>query len=56
MRATGQNQFALFAESEDRFFIRIADAQSHVLRDKNGKFDRLLWHQNGVCRYCPRVP
>jgi CubicO group peptidase (beta-lactamase class C family) len=56
VRATGQNEFELFAESENRFFLRIVDAQGTFLRDKDGKVDRLLWHQGGKYQYCPRIP
>ena len=56
IRATGQNEFELFPESDDRFFMRLVDAQGRFLRDKDGKVDRLLWHQNGIYRYCPRIP
>ena len=56
VRATGQAEYELFAESENRFFLRIVDAQGTFLRDKDGMVDRLLWHQGGKYQYCPRVP
>lgn len=56
VRATGQNEYELFAESENRFFMRIVDAQGTFLRNKDGVVDRLLWHQGGKYQYCPRVP
>ncbi|RXH07480.1 serine hydrolase [Bradyrhizobium guangzhouense] len=56
VRGTGQPEFELFAESENRFFMRFVDAQGTFLRDKDGAVDRLLWHQNGRYTYCPRVP
>jgi hypothetical protein len=56
MRATGQPEFELFAEGENRFFKRIVDAQGTFLRNKDGIVDRLLWHQGGKYQYCPRVP
>jgi CubicO group peptidase (beta-lactamase class C family) len=56
VRATGQNEYELFPESENRFFMRLVDAQGTFLRNKDGMVDRLLWHQNGKYRYCPRVP
>ncbi|MEA2884455.1 MAG: serine-type D-Ala-D-Ala carboxypeptidase/endopeptidase [Bradyrhizobium sp.] len=56
VRATGQNEYELFPESENRFFMRLVDAQGTFLRNKDGAVDRLLWHQNGKYRYCPRVP
>jgi CubicO group peptidase (beta-lactamase class C family) len=56
VRATGQNEYELFPESDNRFFMRLVDAQGTFLRNKDGTVDRLLWHQNGKYRYCPRVP
>src|SRR5712691_8336851 len=56
VRATGQSEYELFAESENRFFLRVVDAQGTFLRNKEGMVDRLLWHQGGAYRYCPRVP
>jgi CubicO group peptidase (beta-lactamase class C family) len=56
VRATGQPEFELFAEGENRFFMRIVDAQGTFLRNKDGIVDRLLWHQGGKYQYCPRVP
>ncbi|WP_442895261.1 DUF3471 domain-containing protein [Bradyrhizobium sp. AZCC 2230] len=55
VRGTGQPEFELFAESEDRFFMRFVDAQGMFLHGKDGAVDRLLWHQNGRYTYCPRV-
>lgn len=56
VRGTGQPEFELFAESDNRFFMRFVDAQGTFLKDKEGNVDRLLWHQNGRYRYCPRAP
>jgi hypothetical protein len=55
VRATGQAEYEPFAESENRFFMRIVDAQGTFLRNKDGMVDRLLWHQGGKYQYCPRV-
>jgi len=56
VRGTGQPEFELFAEGDNRFFMRFVDAQGTFLRDAEGKVDRLLWHQNGRYQYCTRVP
>jgi hypothetical protein len=54
VRGTGQPEFELFPESDNRFFMRVVDAQGTFLRNKDGVVDRLLWHQGGRYRYCPR--
>jgi CubicO group peptidase (beta-lactamase class C family) len=56
VRGTGQPEFELFAEADNRFFMRNVDAQGTFLRNKEGVVDRLLWHQGGSYRYCLRVP
>ena len=56
VRGTGQPEFELFAEADNRFFMRIVDAQGTFLRNKDGVVDRLLWHQGGGYKYCVRVP
>lgn len=56
VRATGQSEFELFPESDNRFFMRVVDAQGTFLRNKDGAVDRLLWHQGGRYRYCRREP
>jgi hypothetical protein len=45
----------LFAESENRFFMRSVDAQGTFLRSTDGEVRQLIWHQNGKYQYCPRV-
>jgi hypothetical protein len=55
VRGTGQPEFELFAESENRFFMRFVDAQGTFLRNSDGNVDRLLWHQNGRYQYCRRA-
>lgn len=56
VRGTGQPEFELFPESDNRFFMRVVDAQGTFLRNKDGAVDRLLWHQGGRYRYCSREP
>lgn len=56
VRGTGQPEFELFAEAENRFFMRAVDAQGTFLRNKDGIVDRLLWHQGGRYQYCTRIP
>jgi serine-type D-Ala-D-Ala carboxypeptidase/endopeptidase len=56
VRGTGQPEFELFAEGDNRFFMRYVDAQGTFLANKDGRVDRLLWHQNGSYQYCTRVP
>jgi D-alanyl-D-alanine-carboxypeptidase/D-alanyl-D-alanine-endopeptidase len=55
VRGTGQSEFELFAESENRFFMRSVDAQGTFLRSTDGEVRQLIWHQNGKYQYCPRV-
>jgi CubicO group peptidase (beta-lactamase class C family) len=44
---TGQTVFPLFAESENRFFFKVVDAQIDFPADDNGELTYLVFHQNG---------
>ena len=44
---TGQNAFPIFAESETKFFLKVVDAQLEFVKDDNGKFSKVILHQNG---------
>jgi CubicO group peptidase (beta-lactamase class C family) len=56
VRGSGQPEFELFAEADNRFFMRMVDAQGTFLRNADGAVDRLLWHQGGKYVSCPRLP
>lgn len=46
-QATGQPRFGLFAEKEDRFFLKVIDAQVEFIKDNTGKVTELVLYQNG---------
>jgi len=46
-QATGQSKFALFAESETRFFLKVVDAQIEFFRNDKGEVTHLVLHQGG---------
>ncbi|HVG15926.1 MAG TPA: DUF3471 domain-containing protein, partial [Chitinophagaceae bacterium] len=46
-QATGQPKFDLFAEKEDRFFLKVVDAQVEFVKDDSGKVSELVLYQNG---------
>jgi len=45
---TGQPKFPLFAESENRFFLKVVDAQVEFVKDAQGRVTHLIIHQGGV--------
>lgn len=47
-QATGQSKFALFAESETEFFLKIVDAQITFKKDDSGDVTGMILHQNGA--------
>jgi serine-type D-Ala-D-Ala carboxypeptidase/endopeptidase len=55
VRATGQGEYELFADSENRFFMRAVDAQAIFLREIDGAVCQLIWHQGGRYQYCRRA-
>ena len=44
---TGQPKLPLFAESENKFFLKVVDAQLEFHRDANGKATTVTLFQNG---------
>jgi D-alanyl-D-alanine-carboxypeptidase/D-alanyl-D-alanine-endopeptidase len=55
VRGTEQIELELFADAENRFFMRSVDAQAIFLREEGAPAHELIWHQNGEYRYCPRI-
>ncbi|MEG3181013.1 serine hydrolase [Sphingomonas sp. LT1P40] len=53
-QATGQQEFELFPESADRFFLKVVDAQVDFTRDAAGKVTGLILHQGGRSTPAPR--
>lgn len=46
-QATGQDEFELFPEGKDRFFLKVVDAQVEFTRDASGKVTGMILHQGG---------
>ncbi|NQX85744.1 MAG: serine hydrolase [Flavobacteriaceae bacterium] len=46
-QATGQGANEIFAESKDKFFLKVVAAELVFSRDKNGKVHQLNLHQSG---------
>lgn len=53
--ATGQGKAQIFAESETQFFAKIVDAQLSFENQENGKYTKLVLHQNGQNLPAPRI-
>ena len=46
-KATGQNEFEIFPQSETKFYYKIVNAQIEFFKDEEGKVNRLILYQNG---------
>lgn len=46
-QATNQPKFPIFAESENKFFLKVVDAQLEFVRDTKGAVTSLILHQGG---------
>lgn len=53
-QATGQDEFELFPEGKDRFFLKVVDAQVEFTRDASGKVTGMILHQGGRSTPAPR--
>lgn len=47
VRATGQQKYELFAESDRKFFLNVGDARIIFVPDKRGRATKLVLQQNG---------
>jgi len=48
LQATMQPKFEIFAESEEKFFLKVVDAQVTFVKDNKGTVTQLILHQNGL--------
>jgi CubicO group peptidase (beta-lactamase class C family) len=46
-RATGQEEFPVFAESETMFFYKVVEAKIEFVKDSSGKVSSIILHQGG---------
>jgi CubicO group peptidase (beta-lactamase class C family) len=46
-RATNQQKFPIFPESQSKFFLKVVDAQLEFFRGANGQISHLVLHQDG---------
>lgn len=52
---SGQAKYPIFAESETKFFLKVADAQFDFVKDESGKVSHLILHQAGRDRKATRT-
>jgi CubicO group peptidase (beta-lactamase class C family) len=47
LQATGQEKFEIFAETENKFFLKINDAQLEFIKDDSGNVTKAILNQSG---------
>jgi CubicO group peptidase (beta-lactamase class C family) len=52
---TGQPAFELYAEAEDKFFLKVVEASIVFFKNSDGKYDKCILYQNGAERVCTRI-
>jgi 3-oxoadipate enol-lactonase len=55
MQVPGQAVFPLFAESQTKFFLKVADVEIEFSKDSTGKVSRAVIHQDGETIKAPRM-
>ena len=55
MQLPGQAVFPLFAESQTKFFLKVADIQIEFAKDSAGKINRAVIYQDGEAIKAPRM-
>jgi CubicO group peptidase (beta-lactamase class C family) len=53
-QATGQQKLPIFPESENKFFLKVVDAQIEFVRDANKTVTSLILHQGGHDQPAPK--
>lgn len=46
-QATGQEEFPIFAETENMFFYKVVEAKIEFIKDSSGKISSIILHQGG---------
>jgi CubicO group peptidase (beta-lactamase class C family) len=54
-QATGQPPLELFAEAENKFFLKVVDAQIEFVKGEDGKISKSVLYQNGRTNDAKRV-
>lgn len=54
VQATNQPEFDLFAETENKFFLKVVEAQIEFVKDADKKVAKLILYQNGQQMEAPR--
>jgi CubicO group peptidase (beta-lactamase class C family) len=52
---SGQSSIPLFAESDSKFFLKVADVQLEFVRDAEGRVTHFIQHHNGRRQVAPRI-
>jgi len=55
VQATGQPAYDLFAESNDRFFLKVVEATATFMKGPDGKVEKMLWKQQGSERPAKKI-
>ena len=48
VQLTGQQRLPVFPEAEDKFFLKVVEAQLEFVRDAGGAVTSVILHQNGM--------
>ena len=56
LQATGQPKLKLYAESPDKFFLKVVDARVEFASDKDGKIEKLTLYQSGAALEGKKIP
>jgi CubicO group peptidase (beta-lactamase class C family) len=55
VKLADQPAFPVYPSARDKFFYRVVDAKIDFERDRNGRIDALVLHQNGMDKRAPRI-
>jgi uncharacterized protein YneR len=54
-QATGQARFEVFPESNNKFFLKVVDAQVEFVQDESGEVNKMILYQGGRSMEAKRI-
>ena len=54
-KATGQGEFEMYAEKENKFFLKIVEATAEFVKGGDGKIEKMIWVQGGRETPAPKI-
>lgn len=55
VKLTGQDKIPVFAETQNKFYVKVVDAQLEFVKGNDGKIIKAVLYQNGSANNAPKI-